>query len=152
MAPSDPESAARDFHDALAAASSAHNPVLVQQGLRAIQELKSSSGDRMGALEALRRVAVSFEQSGNVTEQLHTVVSMLDSFVALGAWEPLATICGALSKTPWRLTTAARLIEQTVAEHLDRVDYQAARRRGSLMRPDQLVSFVSASIRELLVQ
>lgn len=149
VAADDPETAARDYHDALAAAATAHNRVLAQHALRAIQELKSVSGDRTGALLALQKVAASFERSGNVTEQLHTVVSMLDTLVAVGAWEVLATVCGALSQTPWRLTPASGLLERTAAEELGRVDYRAARRAGTLMRPEQLVSFLSAAIRAL---
>jgi predicted ATPase/DNA-binding SARP family transcriptional activator len=149
IAPTDPRQAAREFQDALRVAGSVNNTVLAQQALRAIEELNAQSGDRTAALASLRNVAATFEKSGNVTEQLQTVISMLDSLVAIEAWSPLATICGALSQTPWNLSPAARVIEETVAGALDSDDYLAHRRTGQAMSASELFSFVSAFIKEV---
>lgn len=149
VAAADPDQAALDFQDARRAASSAHNTLLVHHAVRALQELKARSGNRAEVLTSLRQLAAKFERSGHVTEQYHTVISMLDSFVALEAWSLLATICGALSQTPWRYTASASMLEATVAQALDRSNYIAARRAGAAMSVSDLVAAVSGFIRGL---
>jgi predicted ATPase/class 3 adenylate cyclase len=149
IAPDDPRLASAELHEALAVASSADNTLLAQQALRAIEELNARSGDRPAALASLRAVARHFGESGNVGEQLQTVISMLDSLVAMGAFEGAATICGALSRTPWRLTAACSLIDRSVAERLDRDRYVAARRAGAAMTPADLVAYSSTLVKEL---
>jgi hypothetical protein len=149
VADDDPARASRLYRDGLAAASSTHNTLLVQHALRAVEELNARSGDRTAALAALRAVAGRFERSGNVSEQLQTVITMLDSLVAVGAFVPAATICGALARTPWRQTATCRLVDRIVAEHLERDQYVAARRAGAVMPPADLVSYATACVKEV---
>ncbi|MGH9213798.1 MAG: AfsR/SARP family transcriptional regulator [Acidimicrobiales bacterium] len=151
VAPTDPTLAAQEYQDAVKVATSVHNIVLVQQALRALEELNALSGDRAAALASLRNVAASFEKSGNVTEQLQTVISMLDSLVALELWRPLATICGALAQTPWHLSPGSSAIERTVAEGLgDDEEHSAAREEGAAMTPTDLARYVSRVIRGVI--
>jgi len=84
-----------------------------------------------------------------VSEQLQTVITMLDSLVAVGAFVPAATICGALARTPWRQTATCRLVDRIVAEHLERDQYVAARRAGAVMPPADLVSYATACVKEV---
>jgi hypothetical protein len=90
-----------------------------------------------------------FEESGNVSEQMQTIISMLDSLVAMGALTAVATICGALSRTPWRLTAACRFIDSTVSSRLPRDEYAAARRAGASMTPTELVAFASGVVQDV---
>ncbi|HET6951411.1 MAG TPA: hypothetical protein VFI47_13600, partial [Acidimicrobiales bacterium] len=149
LAADDPGSAATVLREALASSTSAHNTLLTQQALRAIEELNARRGDRPAALEALRRVTRRFGESGNVAEQHQTIISMLDPLVAMGEHAAAATICGALSTTPWHHTFAYRMIDKTVAERLDHDAYLAARRAGQSMTHVDLVSYTSALVREL---
>ena len=149
VAGTEPETASRHYHDALELASAAHNALLVQQSLRAIEELNARSGDRPAALASLRAVVRRFEESGNVSEQMQTIISMLDSLVAVGALPAVATICGALSRTPWRLTAACRFIDSTVSSRLPRDEYAAARRAGASMTPTELVAFASRVVQDV---
>jgi predicted ATPase/class 3 adenylate cyclase len=145
----EPDLAAREFHDALAVASSAHNTLLVQQCLRAIEEVNARTGQRSASLASLRLVARRFEKSGNVAEQLQTIISMLDALVAMEALVPVATICGALSRTAGRFTAACRVIDRTVADRLPPDDYLAARRAGAAMTPAELIAYATAVVQEV---
>ncbi len=145
----EPGVAGRELHDALSMASSVSNTVLVRLALRAIQEMNATTGNRAEGLASLRQIALTFQESGNVSQQLQTVISMLDSLVALEAYRPLTTICGALSQTPWRHTATSRMIEQTAAQQLGRDEYRAAYHRGQAMPLADLAGFVSEFIRDL---
>jgi predicted ATPase/DNA-binding SARP family transcriptional activator len=147
--PGDDERAGAVLREALAAARSAHNTLLTQQALRAIGELNARGGDRPAALEALRRVTRRFGESGNVAEQHQTIISMLDPLVAMGEFTAAATICGALSSTPWHNTFTYRTIDKTVGDRLDRDRHLAARRAGQAMSPADLVLYTSRLVREL---
>jgi hypothetical protein len=149
VAHDDPAQAGAELHEALALASTASNAIVAQQALRAIEELNARSGGHAAALASLREVASRFADRGNVAEQTLTVISMLDSLVALGAYEVAATICGALSRTPWHSTARGLLIDATVADRLDRDRYVAARRAGAAMTQADLVAYASAQVKEL---
>jgi hypothetical protein len=147
VASTDPELAAQEYHDGLTAASAAHNTLVGQQCLRAAEALRARSGDQPAALESLRGVAQRFERSGNVAQQLQTVISMLDSLVALDALEATATICGALSRTPF--TPVCQMVDRAVAERLPRDRYLAARRAGRAMTASDVVTFASGLVKDL---
>jgi len=149
VAHEDPATARAELHEALALASTTSNTIVVQQALRGLEELNARSGGHAAALAALREVASRFADRGNVAEQTLTVISMLDSLVALGAFEVAATICGAVSQSPWNNTARSLVIDATLAEHLDRKRYDAARRAGAAMTPADLVAYASAQVREL---
>ncbi len=149
LAQDDPVRASAELHEALVLASTASNTIVAQQALRALEELNARSGGHTAALASLREVASRFADRGNVAEQTLTVISMLDPLVALGAFEVAATICGAVSRTPWHSTARGVLIDATVAERLDRDRYVAARRAGAAMTPADLVAYASAQVKEL---
>jgi hypothetical protein len=145
----DPALAGAELHEALAVASAVHNSIVAQQALRAIEELNARAGGHAAALESLRTIAGRFAAAGNVTEQILTVMSMLDPLVALGAYEVAATICAAVARSPLRAAPSCALIDATVAERLDRDRYVAARRAGSAMTPADLVVYASIMVKEL---
>ena len=147
--PGDDQRAGAVLREALVAARSTHNTLLTQQALRAIGELNARGGDRPAALEALRGVTRRFGESGNVAEQHQTIISMLDPLVAMGEFTAAATICGALSSTPWHNTFTYRTIDKTVGDRLDRDRHLAARRAGQAMSPADLVLYTSRLVREL---
>ena len=149
VAQDDPVRASAELHEALVLASTASNTIVAQQALRALEELNARSGGHAAALASLREVASRFADRGNVAEQTLTVISMLDPLVALGAFEVAATICGAVSRTPWHSTARGVMIDATVAERLDRDRYVAARRAGAAMTPADLVAYASAQVKEL---
>jgi predicted ATPase/class 3 adenylate cyclase len=149
MAQEDPAQAGAELHEALALASSASNAIVTQQARRAIEELNARSGGHAAALASLRDVASRFADRGNVAEQTLTVISMLDSLVALGAYEVAATICGAVSRTPWHSNARVLLVDATVADRLDRERYVAARRAGAAMTQADLVAYASAQVKQL---
>jgi predicted ATPase/DNA-binding SARP family transcriptional activator len=145
----DPATAGAELHEALAVASVAHNSIVAQQALRAIEELNARAGGHAAALASLRTIAGRFAAAGNVAEQILTVMSMLDPLVALGAYEVAATICAAVARSPWRTAPGCALIDATVAERLDRDRYVAARRAGAAMTPADLVVYSSIMVKEL---
>ena len=149
VAATDAAQAVADYRRAIHMASSVGNTVLSQQAIRALEELNAVAGDRTAALAALRTVATTFERSGNVTEQLQTVISMLDPLAAIDAWGPLATICGALGQTPWRLSSGSQDMEAGVATALGQDEYLARHQAGAAMSPSELVAFVSGVIKQL---
>jgi hypothetical protein len=102
-----------------------------------MEHLRAQTGDRTTALAALRAVARRFEQSGNIIEQIQTILSMLDSIVALGALAPAATISGAVARTAWRDTAACQRIDQHLADTMPPNEYHAARRAGPAPVPQQ---------------
>jgi hypothetical protein len=93
-------------------------------------------------LTTLQAIARLFARSGNLHEQIMTVMSMLEPLVAVGAVVQAAQLCGALSRTPWAATSAFRLIDRTVAAALPSDTYNAARRTGALLPASDLVEFV----------
>jgi predicted ATPase/DNA-binding SARP family transcriptional activator len=142
--------AARElFHAALGAASSAHNTLVTNQTMRSITDLDAHSGDRTATLASLRRIAQRFAESGNVSEQIQTVMSMVDQLVALGALEPAATALGALARTPTHLTVAYRVIDGALAERLAPAARLTALRDGGAMQLHQLVAYLSQVLDDL---
>jgi hypothetical protein len=119
--------------------------------LQAIEQLDAGN-DRATALAALRTITRRFERSGNLSEQIQTILTMLHSVVAIGALTAAATICGALSQTHWRGAEAYRVIDREVAEALPAGEYLAARRAGAAMSPPELVSYVSAFVDDLVTR
>jgi hypothetical protein len=149
VAASDPARARQEFQQALSCASSARSAVLVEQAQRAIVELDARSGDRAGALASLRSITRRFMESGDLSQQMQTVMSMLDSLVAMGALAPAATICGALARTPWRLTSTYRRVDRALVAQLGTAEYASARRAGSMMQPTDIVAFAARLAQEL---
>jgi len=137
------------LHAALGAASSAHNTLVTNQTMRSIADLDAHSGDRTSTLAALRRIAQRFAESGNVSEQLQTVMSMVEQLVALGALAPAATALGALARTPVHLTVAYRVIDGVLAERLAPAARLTALRDGAAMQLHQLVAYLSQVLDDL---
>lgn len=145
----DAERARRAYLEALHLATTARATLLAEQAHRAIAALDARSGRRTDALASLEAVARRFGESGNLNEQLQTVVTMLESLVAVEAFGPAATVCGALAATPWCRTAACRTADRLAAERLPPEVYLAARRAGALMLPAELGAFLSQVIADL---
>jgi hypothetical protein len=144
---------ARDLlHQALGAAEAAQTTLVVNRTMRALADLASGTGDHTAGLAALRRVARSFAASGNVAEQLQTVMSMAEQFVALGDLTSAATALGALSRTPMAATAGYKAIAGIVAERLDPAERLSARRRGSSLDPEALMDQLVRAIDDLAGQ
>lgn len=145
----DPEGASSSLREGLNIATTAHNTLLVQQALRLLSELEARSGDDTMALRSLRTVAGQFERSGNIAEQMQTVITMLAPLVKVGALEAAATLCSALGTTPLQHTAAVRATRHTVATQLQAERYQKARHLGAVMSSQDLVSFASEVAQQL---
>ena len=80
------------------AAEAACNTLVLNQTQRELAEVDADSGNRARALAALRPVAQSFAESGNVSEQLQTGLSIVEHLVALGELLPAARALNVLRR------------------------------------------------------
>ena len=140
-----PGLAADRYRAALAAASSVGGTLLAQRARRALGEVGPRAAAAGAAtLADLQAQARRFEASGNVSEQVQTVLSMLGPLAAAGDDGAVATLCGGLARTPWRRSAPYRRAVGAVAGRLAPDAYRAARRAGAAMSAPQLVTFAHA--------
>jgi hypothetical protein len=123
---------------------------LVAETSRAIAELEARHGDHAKALAALRDQLLEFERSGDQTQQLQTILSMLSSLVALNDLATVAVICGALARTPWGMSASCRVLDRLVAERLPAEQYLASHQMGASMSPADLVAFTADDVGSLV--
>jgi predicted ATPase len=130
------------LHQAWGAAEAARNTLVVNQVMRSLADLDAGAGDREAAIAKLRGVARRFADSGNVSEQLQTVMSMIEQLVALGALAPAAAALGALSRTPMANTAGYAAISVIVTERLAPAERLHARRQGASMQLPKLAAYL----------
>jgi tetratricopeptide (TPR) repeat protein len=134
----DVDGAREVLHQAWGAAEAARNTLVVNQTMRSLADLDAGTGDRAEALRKLRGVARRFAESGNVSEQLQTVMSLIEQLVALGALAPAAAALGALSRTPMANTAGYAAISAIVTERLAPAERLQAQREGAAMQLPKL--------------
>ena len=147
IAPTDLVRAVDEYAEALAVASSVGNTLLAGRARRAIEELEARSGHELPALANMLAHARRSEAAGNMSEQLQTVVSMLGPLAEAGDLRAVATICGGLAGTPWRLGAACRAAD-AAAGGLPAAERRAARHAGAAMSSAQLVAFTHARVEQ----
>jgi hypothetical protein len=140
----DTDGARELLHQAWGAAEAARNTLVVNQTMRSLADLDAGTGtaDRTEALARLREVARRFDESGNVSEQLQTVMSLIEQLVALGALGPAAAALGALSRTPMANTAGYAAISAIVTERLAPAERLRARREGAAMQLTELAAYL----------
>jgi tetratricopeptide (TPR) repeat protein len=140
LAASDVDRALPALHDGLDLATAARSSLLVAEASRSIVELEARQGDHSKALTALRELLREFEQSGDQSQQLQTILSMLESLLALDELDTVAVLGGGLARTPWGMSASLRMIDRLVAERLTPERYLAAHEMGAGMTPAGLVA------------
>jgi predicted ATPase/DNA-binding SARP family transcriptional activator len=150
LAASDVNRALPALHDALDLATAARSSLLAAEASRSIVELEARQGDHSKALTALRELLREFEQSGDQSQQLQTILSMLESLLALGELDTVAVLGGGLARTPWGMSASFRMIDRLVAERLAPEHYLAAHELGASMTPAGLVALTEERVGSLL--
>jgi hypothetical protein len=96
LATDDPARARRALGEAVDLAHASRSSLLAGQSQRVLTEIDAASGDHFAGLAALGDLLRGFGRSGDLSQQLQTVVSTLDSLIAVDAFELATLLCGAL--------------------------------------------------------
>lgn len=145
-----PEVAGPALHQALDLALAARSSLLAREATRALIELRACQGDRAQALEALGHLLVQFRASGDLTQQLQTILSMLDTLVALEEPGTAAVVCAALANTPFGASAQCRSADRLVRAKMSEQDYAAARRLGLGLTPAELGVLVAERVEHVV--
>jgi hypothetical protein len=140
------------FTKAAELAESVRCGLLGDQARRGLSELEASAGGNAAALPALQRLLERFRASGDLSQQLQTIVSFLEPLVALDAFEIATVLCGALSKTALGMTARCQNVLAITAGRMAPELFRAALERGASLSPHQLVTVATVDVELLLDQ
>ena len=146
MIPSGPAAA---LVEAVTQAEESRSGLLGDQAKRVLSELDAARGGHREGLAELGQLLVSFGRSGDLSQQLQTVVSTLDPLMAVGAFDVATVLCGALGQTA--LASAAQRGRALDASQtlLSSDAYRTAFGRGAELSPTQLMHVAVAEIERL---
>jgi len=146
----DPAPAMAALDEAVALAVSGRCNLVANQAQRTLLELQSRGGDRRGSLPALKRLLEEFQRSGDVSQQLQTLVSALDPLVQAGALDTAAVLCAGLARTPLGTAVQCRRARDAAQGRLAPEDFAACTERGTDMTPGSLVRWATAHLDPLV--
>ena len=112
----DPERARSALIEAVTQADVSHSGLLGDQAKRVLSELHAARGGHRAGLAALGELLEGFGRSGDLSQQLQTVVSTLDPLMAVGAFEVATLLCGASGPNGARLGGPTRKGSRSVPD------------------------------------
>jgi predicted ATPase/DNA-binding SARP family transcriptional activator len=152
LAAKDPERARSALVEVITLAAASHSSLLVDQAKRVMSEMDAARGGHRAGLVALGELLQGFGRSGDLSQQLQTVVSVLDPLMAVDAFEVATVLCAALGQTA--LGSAAQC-ERALAASRTRLPsdaYRSAFGRGAELSPTALMRVATAEIERLTHQ
>jgi hypothetical protein len=152
MGASDPERASAALHEAANLAEASRCSLLLQQARRTVVEIEVSPKDREVALEKLAGILHDFGHSGDISQQLQTIMSALGPLADAGALDVAAVLGAALSQTPLGSTTQCVRILELARTRLSADVFAAAVAHGSALSPTQVIETASRGLAEVLAR
>ena len=149
---SDPERASVALQEAVTLAEASRCSLLLQQARRIVVEVDSSPKDRQAALEKLTGIFHELGRSGDVSQQLQTIMSALGPLADADALDVAAVFGVALSQTPLGLTTQCARILELAKARLSADALAAAVAHGSRLSPAQLIETATGQLADVLAR
>ncbi|HTT85996.1 MAG TPA: BTAD domain-containing putative transcriptional regulator [Acidimicrobiales bacterium] len=146
----DPAPAMAALDEAVALAVSGRCNLVANQAQRTLLEIQSRGGNRRGSLAALKRLLEAFQRSGDVSQQVQTLVSALDPLVQADALDLAAVLCAGLARTPLGTAVQCRRARDAAQSRLSPEDFVACTDRGTEMAPGALVRWATAHLDPLV--
>ena len=148
----DPERARSALIEAVTQADVSHSGLLGDQAKRVLSELHAARGGHKAGLVALGELLEGFGRSGDLSQQLQTVVSTLDPLMAVGAFEVATLLCGALGQTALASAAQRERVLEASRTRLSNDAYRTAYGRGAELSPTELMHVAVAEIERLTEQ
>lgn len=152
LAADDPERARIALSEAVTLAEASQSSLLVDQAKRVMSEIDAASGGHRAGLVALGELLLGFGRSGDLSQQLQTVVSTLDPLVAVDAFEVATLLCGALGQTALGSVAQCERVLTASRTRLSHDAYRTAFSRGADLSPTELMHVAAAEIERLTHQ
>jgi predicted ATPase/DNA-binding SARP family transcriptional activator len=152
LATKDPERARAALSQVVALVEATHSSLLVDQAKRVISEIDAAGGDRRAGLVSLGELLQGFGRSGDLSQQLQTVVSTLDSLIAVGAFEVATLLCGALGQTALGSIAQCERVLEASRTRLSSESYRTAFSRGAALSPSELMHVAATELEKLTAQ
>jgi hypothetical protein len=152
LAAKDPERARSALVEVVTLADASHSRLLVDQAKRVLSEIDAAQGAHRTGLVALGELLQGFGRSGDLSQQLQTVVSTLDPLVAVEAFDVAALLCGTLGQTALGSAAQCRRALGAARTRLSNDAYRTAFTRGAELSPTELTRVAVAEIERLTRQ
>jgi len=152
LATDDPERARSALVEAVTQAEEGHSGLLGDQAKRVLSELDAARGGHRAGLVALGELLEGFGRSGDLSQQLQTVVSTLDPLMAVGAFDVATLLCGALGQTALASAAQRERVLDASRTRLSNDAYRTAFGRGAELSPTELMHVAVAEIERLTDQ
>jgi predicted ATPase/DNA-binding SARP family transcriptional activator len=152
LATDEPEQARGALIDAVALAEESRSGLLGDQARRVLSELDAVRGGHRAGLAELGQLLLGFGRSGDLSQQLQTVVSTLDPLMAVGAFDVAAVLCGALGRTALASAAQRGRVLDASRTRLSSDAYRTAIGRGAELSPTQLMHVAVTEIERLTEQ
>ena len=98
------------------------------------------------------QLLLSFGRSGDLSQQLQTVVSALDPLMAVDAFDVATVLCGALGQTALGSAAQCERALERSRTRLSSDAYRTAFGRGAELSPTELMRVAGAEIERLTQQ
>jgi predicted ATPase len=131
------------------AAEAARNTLVLDQTRRELANLPTAAHGRATALANLRVVIRNFAESGNVSEQLQTALSIARHLVELDALVPAAVALGVMERTLLGGAKAYAALRAEVLGRLSTAQGDEASRSGSRMPLSELADYLVSVVDDL---
>jgi len=148
----DPERARSALVEAVTLAEASHSGLLADQAKRVLSEMHAARGGHRAGLAALGELLQGFGRSGDLSQQLQTVVSTLDPLMAVGAFDVATQLCGGLGQTALGSVAQCERALEASRTRLSNDAYRTAFGRGADLSPTELMRVAAAEIERLTAQ
>ncbi len=152
LAGKDPDRARGALVEVVTLADASHSRLLVDQARRVLSEMDAAHGAHRAGLVALGELLLGFARSGDLSQQLQTVVSTLDPLAAVEAFDVVALLCGALGQTALGSSAQCERALAAARTRLSNDAYRTAFARGAELSPSELTRLAVAEIERLTRQ
>jgi hypothetical protein len=130
-------------------AEASHSSLLVDQAKRVLSEMDAARGGHRAGLIALGELLLGFGRSGDLSQQLQTVVSTLEPLMAADAFEVATLLCGGLGQTALGSAAQCERVLEASRTRLSNDAYRTAFGRGVALSPAELMGVAAAEIERL---
>jgi hypothetical protein len=145
----DPDRARSALVEAVTLAEASHSGLLADQAKRVLSEIHAARGGHRAGLAALGELLSGFGRSGDLSQQLQTVVSALDPLVAVGAFDVATQLCAGLGQTALGSVAQCERALHAARARLSNDAYRTAFGRGADLSPTELMRVAAAEIERL---
>ena len=152
LASGDPERARPALVEAVTQAEESRSGLLGDQAKRVLSELDAARGGHRAGLAELGQLLLSFGRSGDLSQQLQTVVSTLDPLMAVGAFDVATQLCGGLGQTALGSVVQCERALEAARTRLSNEAYRTAFGQGAHLSPTELMRVAAAEIERLTDQ